>query len=92
MVQAHNRSTGTLEDEYARVGSLVPMKIIWGKEDAWIPAETAGRLKKALNAEKLVIIEDAGHLIQYDQPGRVTLEVGLWLNEYPDPSKSACHL
>ena len=82
MVQAHYRDTGVLENEYARVGGLSPTKIIWGQDDAWIPVETAQRLKKALNAEDLVIIEEAGHLVQYDQPGKLALEVGLWLSKH----------
>jgi len=82
MIQAHYRETGAIEDEYARVGSLVPTKIIWGQNDAWIPVDTATRLKKALNAEELVIIEEAGHLVQYDRLGSLTLELGLWLSKH----------
>lgn len=82
MVQAHKRDTGVLEDDYARVGGLSPIKIIWGQDDAWIPVETAQKLKKALNAEQLVIIEEAGHLVQYDQPSKLALEVGLWLGKH----------
>ena len=82
MIQAHYRDTGVLENEYARVGDLSPTKIIWGLQDAWLPAETAQRLKKALNAEDLVMIEEAGHLVQYDQPGTLALEVGLWLSKH----------
>ena len=51
MVQAHYRDAGVLENEYARVGGLSPTKIIWGRDDAWIPVETAHRLKQALHAE-----------------------------------------
>lgn len=82
MVQAHNRDTGVLENEYARVGGLSPTKIIWGQDDAWLPFEIAHKLKKALNAEQVVVIEEAGHLIQYDQPSRLALEVGLWLAKH----------
>lgn len=82
MVQAHYRDTGVLESEYARVGSLSPIKIIWGRDDVWIPVETAQKLEKALHAEQVVIIEEAGHLVQYDQPGKLALEVGLWLSKH----------
>lgn len=82
MVQAHNRDIGVLETEYPRVGGLVPTKILWGQNDAWLPVEIAHRLKKALNAEDLVVIEEAGHLVQYDQPSKLALEVGLWLSKY----------
>ena len=82
MVQAHRRDAGGLEGEYARVGGMAPTKIIWGKDDAWIPVETAERLKEALKAEDAVVIEEAGHLVQYDQPSKLALEVGLWLGKY----------
>lgn len=82
MVQAHHRDPGELEKEYSRVGGLVPTKIIWGGNDTWLPVERAQRLKDALNPEQVVIIEEAGHLIHYDQPGKLALEVGLWLNKH----------
>ena len=81
MVQAHNRSTTDVEEKYERVGSQTPTKIIWGKDDAWIPHETAYKLQKAVNAAEVVIVEEAGHLIQFDLPSRLALEVGLWLNK-----------
>lgn len=81
MVQAHYRDASDLESEYDRVGDLSPTQIIWGAEDAWIPVETAQRLKKALNAKEVVVVEEAGHLIQYDQPARLAVEVGLWLDK-----------
>lgn len=82
MVQAHYRDTGGLENEYGSVGGMAPTKIVWGKDDAWIPVETAERLRKALNAEEVVVVEEAGHLVQYDQPGRLAIEVGLWLSKH----------
>ena len=82
LVQAHCRDAGGVEDGYKSVGGRAPTKIIWGREDAWIPVETAQRLKEALNAEEVVVVEDAGHLVQYDQPGRLAVEVGLWLSKH----------
>lgn len=82
MVQAHYRDTGGLEDRYASVGGMAPTKIVWGKDDAWIPVGTAERLGRALGAEEVVVVEEAGHLVQYDQPGRLAIEVGLWLSRH----------
>jgi pimeloyl-ACP methyl ester carboxylesterase len=84
MVQAHYRETGVLEEGYGGVGRRSPTKIVWGNDDAWIPVEMAERLKKALNAEEMVVIAEAGHLVQYDQPGRLALEVGLWLSKHSE--------
>ncbi|KAJ9654709.1 hypothetical protein H2198_006299 [Neophaeococcomyces mojaviensis] len=82
MIQAHNRDTSDVENKYDRAGEQSPIKIIWGKDDAWLPVDIAERLKKALNAEDLAIIEEAGHLVHFDQPSRLALEVGLWLSKH----------
>lgn len=82
MEQSHNRTTKGLEKRYAEVGNRIPIKIIWGRDDRWIPSETATRLSKALNASEVVLIEQAGHLVQYDQPGKLAFEVGTWLVEH----------
>ncbi|PYI17871.1 putative hydrolases or acyltransferase [Aspergillus violaceofuscus CBS 115571] len=80
MVQANSRSTEEVEGRYGEVGAKMPVLVVWGVEDRWIPAETAGRLKDSLNAREVVLIEGAGHLVMYDQPGRLGVELGLWLN------------
>lgn len=79
MVQANSRSTEDVEGRYHEVGKKMPVRVIWGKEDKWIPVETAQRLKEKLNAKDLVVIEGAGHLVMYDQQGRLGVELGWWL-------------
>lgn len=81
MLQAQERDASDIEGQYAGVGSRLPVKIIWGKDDTWLPAHMAPKLKNTLNAEELIFVEDAGHLIHYDQPSKVALEVGLWLSK-----------
>ncbi|KAJ5090098.1 hypothetical protein N7532_008782 [Penicillium argentinense] len=80
MVQANSRSTEEVEFRYPDVGKGMPVRIIWGTEDQWIPVETALRLKEALNARDVILIEDAGHLVMYDQEGPLGVELGWWLN------------
>ena len=79
MVQAHNRTTGELEKQYSHVGSQIPVKILWGAKDSWIPSESAHRLFAALDALEIVLVEGAGHLLQYDHPSKLAFEVGVWL-------------
>ncbi|KAF2232442.1 alpha/beta-hydrolase [Viridothelium virens] len=79
IVQAHHRAIGEVEAQYPRVGSQIPVKIIWGKNDSWIPSERASALSDALNARELVFLEDAGHLVQYDQPSKLASEITRWL-------------
>ena len=78
MIQAHNRSFGDLEEQYPRVGSQIPVKIVWGANDSWIPKERASNLGDALNARDVVLVEDAGHLVLYDQPSKIAVELAMW--------------
>ncbi|KAH7066874.1 Alpha/Beta hydrolase protein [Paraphoma chrysanthemicola] len=79
LCQANSRSTEAVEKRYQEVVQKIPVKIIWGEEDNWIPVETATRLGKALQAKEIVTIENAGHLIMYDQPAQLGVELGRWL-------------
>ena len=79
MVQASSRNTDAVEGRYGEVGRNMPVRIIWGKEDKWLPVEIAERLRTKLNAGDVVIIDEAGHLVMYDQPGNLGVEFGLWL-------------
>ncbi|PLB50032.1 alpha/beta hydrolase [Aspergillus steynii IBT 23096] len=80
MVQANSRSTEEVEGRYHEVGRKMPVRVIWGKEDKWIPVETAQRLKDKLEGQDVVVIEEGGHLLMYDQEGRLGVELGWWLN------------
>jgi pimeloyl-ACP methyl ester carboxylesterase len=79
LCQANSRNTTAVEDRYGEVGSEIPVKIIWGAQDTWIPVESAWRLGKALNAEEVVEIQNAGHLVMYDQGAQLGIELGSWL-------------
>ncbi|KAF1848179.1 alpha/beta-hydrolase [Cucurbitaria berberidis CBS 394.84] len=80
LCQANSRSVEAVEGRYAEVGREIPVKIIWGAQDSWIPVEVAARLGKALQAKEIVTIEEAGHLVMYDQPAQLGVELGRWLS------------
>lgn len=80
LCQANSRSTEAVEERYAEVGRKMPVKIIWGADDKWIHVETAERLGKALNAKEVVEIDQGGHLLMYDQPAQLGIELGIWLD------------
>jgi pimeloyl-ACP methyl ester carboxylesterase len=80
MCGANSRSNDEVEGRYAEVGAKVPVQIIWGRDDKWLPVETADKLAKALNAKEVVVIEEAGHLIMYDQGARLGVELAWWLS------------
>ena len=49
----------------------VPALIIWGRQDPYIPLETAERFHRDLKGSSLFVLDDASHLVQEDQPEKV---------------------
>lgn len=45
--------------------------IIWGRQDSYIPVETAERFHRDLEGSSLVLLDDAGHLVPEDKPEEV---------------------
>ena len=80
---ASNRKSDDAERQYHQIGeSGLPVRIIWGKEDKWLPHESANKLKELIGGKtKVVLVEGAGHLIQLDQPERLTAEIAVFLAE-----------
>jgi pimeloyl-ACP methyl ester carboxylesterase len=58
----------------------VPVLVVWGRDDAWIPVERAHRLQDLIPGARLLVIEEAGHLIQLDQPAALTAALMRWLS------------
>jgi pimeloyl-ACP methyl ester carboxylesterase len=75
--QADETYTDEIEPRY---GSLeLPVLVVWGREDRPIPVDRAHRLAAAIPGAKLEIIDDAGHLIQLDQPVLLAITLQRWL-------------
>lgn len=81
LCQANSRSTEEVEGRYNEVGPKLPVKIIWGADDKWLPVEVAHRLGDALKAREVIVIDKAGHLSMIDQGAQVGVELGVWLTE-----------
>ncbi|KAI4274787.1 MAG: hypothetical protein L6R38_006042 [Xanthoria sp. 2 TBL-2021] len=81
--QASTRVSDDVEGQYHNVGeSGLRIKIIWGKEDKWVPCERAEKLKNLIGGRsEVVLVEEAGHLIQLDQPERLMAEIVMFLAE-----------
>jgi len=57
-----------------------PVAIGWGRDDPWIPAEQATRLRRELpGSPPLTLLEGTGHLAPLEAPSRVRSAVGDWL-------------
>ena len=55
--------------EIMRVGrNSRPVLVIWGKQDTNVPFENSSELMKVMPRAKLVAVDSAGHLPQWEQP------------------------
>ncbi|KAL6241159.1 hypothetical protein RBB50_011838 [Rhinocladiella similis] len=79
--QADQRDIEEVEQRYHEVGKAMPVKIIWGQKDVWILVDVAGKLAQMIGTDEVVIVENAGHLIHYDQPVQLAVELSMWLDK-----------
>lgn len=77
IAQADQRHTDDIEPHYGRLD--LPVHVIWGTDDAWIPVATAHRLRKRIPGATLRLIPEAGHLIHLDAPAELAVELDRWL-------------
>jgi len=65
-----------MEENERILGQLaIPVRVLWGAEDAWIPVETGRRLASVIPASSFRLVEAAGHLMQYDAPVALADEI-----------------
>jgi len=77
IAQADERYTAELEP---LLGDLdVPVRVLWGEEDTWIPPDRARRLADAIPGAGVRLIPGAGHLLQLDAPVALAVELQRWL-------------
>jgi pimeloyl-ACP methyl ester carboxylesterase len=57
----------------------IPVQILWGEQDAWIPVEHGRRLAKLIPGAGFELIPDAGHLVQHDAPVILADRIRRWL-------------
>ena len=71
---------GLLEENERRLGDLdLPVRLLWGAEDTWIPLATGRRLAGLVPGAELSEVPDAGHLMQYDAPVALATALRDWL-------------
>lgn len=65
-----SRHTMEIADRLHELGDL-PVKIIWGANDAWQSLDWAKRLQQAIHGAELSVVERAGHFAQEDRPAEI---------------------
>lgn len=75
---ADERFTDEVQDRYPTLD--LPVKVIWGREDRWIPLDRATQLIDAIPGAELTVVDDAGHLIHYDAPVHLATALHRWLD------------
>lgn len=69
-----------LADNEAELGRVdLPVRVLWGAEDTWIPASIGERLAAGIRGATFTPVAAAGHLIQLDAPVTVATELRSWL-------------
>jgi pimeloyl-ACP methyl ester carboxylesterase len=66
IAQMDQRYTDEIEARYGEI--RCPVRILWGKEDTWIPIERGRELVSRIPGATLREVPGAGHLIQEDAP------------------------
>jgi len=69
--------TDEIEHRYASID--LPVLVLWGTDDTWIPVDRAHRLAAMIPGARLELVEHAGHLIQLDAPVAVSANLHRWL-------------
>jgi pimeloyl-ACP methyl ester carboxylesterase len=61
----------------------VPTLILWGAEEDVLPADQAHELAAAIEGSRLVTYEGTGHLVLWEQPERVAIDVTAFITKPP---------
>ncbi|MBB3052206.1 pimeloyl-ACP methyl ester carboxylesterase [Prauserella isguenensis] len=78
MAEADQAYTDAVQPRYGELD--LPVLVVWGREDTWIPVDRAHRLAATIPGAELELVDDAGHLIQLDQPARLATRLHRWLS------------
>lgn len=69
-----------LAENERRIGDLrMPVRVLWGREDTWMPVRAGRRLHSLIPGAEWREIAEAGHLVQLDAPVALSHEITTWL-------------
>ncbi|MEU0536473.1 alpha/beta fold hydrolase [Amycolatopsis tolypomycina] len=70
-----------LAENEARLDRIdLPVRVLWGAEDTWIPQATGERLAAGIRGATFAPVAGAGHLVQLDAPVALATELRSWLS------------
>ena len=72
-----NRDLTSISEELRR--TQVPFLILRGQDDVYLSSEISYKLHREIPGSRLVVVSEAGHFIQIDQPERVVAELRAFL-------------
>ena len=78
IAQADQVYTDEIEPLYPSLD--LPVLVLWGRNDSWIPVDRAHRLADAIPGAQLQLVEGAGHLIHLDKPVQLANQLQRWLS------------
>ncbi len=84
VAQASQEHTDEIEPAYA--GLDLPVLIVWGTDDSWIPVDRAQQLAHTIPGAQLRLVTGAGHLVQLDQPIALATILVDWLSSQRPPN------
>ena len=77
IAQADQAYTDDIQEQYPQLD--LPVLVVWGEQDTWIPVDRAHRLTELIPGAQLKLIDGAGHLIQFDHPVALATALHSWL-------------
>lgn len=73
IAQMDQKYTAEIEGLYARMDC--PVRVLWGRDDEWIPFEKGVTLAALISDGDCIPISDCGHLMQEDRPEAIVAAV-----------------
>jgi pimeloyl-ACP methyl ester carboxylesterase len=67
--QASEDDTAEIHDKLDNLS--IPIRILWGREDRWLPPAYAAEMLARIPHAEFTWIDDAGHLVQEDAPAQL---------------------
>jgi pimeloyl-ACP methyl ester carboxylesterase len=76
---AHYDERHLVENEQRLDRLDIPVRVLWGADDAWIPTDTGKRVASSIPNATFSLVDNAGHLMHYDAPVVLADELRAWL-------------